>query len=120
MLCSLSAIEEGAMKRVRWIRSGIEEDLDARQQRILEHVLSVIREYYDELHETRRCYQHPLSLKNLCRLSNRSGYQVLNAIRVLANTIGQDEIEPPIFYDRVQSERNKSHRPYRIFLRKQR
>jgi len=108
------------MKRVRWIRSGIEEDLDVRQQRILEHVLSVIREYYADLHETRRCYQQPLSLKRLCQLANRSGYQVLNAIRVLANTVGPGESEPLIFYDRVQSERNKSHRPYRIFLRKRR
>jgi len=26
--------------------------------------------------------------------------------------------EPSIYYDRVQAQKNKSHRPYRIYLRK--
>ncbi len=104
-----------------WIRSGIVEEFDARQEAMLDHVLSKIREYYADLHQTKGCYRYPLSVKRLMQMTKRSGYQVLMAIRVLANsTVKGSPDEPPIYYDRVQSQRNASHRPYRIFLRKRR
>jgi len=42
-------------------------------------------------------------------------------LRYLANTIpaGSHEM-PPVFYDRLATAKNKSHRPYRIFLRRHR
>lgn len=104
------------MIRRRWVNSGIQEDFDLRQQRFLDLVLSKIRHYYRELYGTRSCYQHPLSLKQLMKLTNRSSYAVIGAVRVLSNSIPVGEKEPSVFYDRVSSERNPSHRPYRIFL----
>ena len=103
-------------KRI-WIRSGIVEELDASQQRLLEHVLGKIRYYYREVHGTKPCHLYPLTLTRLRRLCNRSSNSVLNAVRILANTVsyGIDE-EPIIYYDRVKSEKNSSHRPYRIFI----
>ena len=104
-------------KRI-WIRSGIVEELDARQQRMLELVLEKIKFYYRELHGTRQCYQHPLTLKRLRKmLGNRNFPSVLNAVRMLANTVpyGSKE-DPPIYYDRVMSGKNGSHRPYRIWI----
>ena len=105
-------------KRV-WIDSGIVEELDQRQIRLLNHVLEKIKYYYRELYGTRPCYKYPLSLYRLRKLCNRSGHAVKTAMKYLANTIpvGSKE-ESPINYDRVKSQRNKSHRPYRIFLRK--
>ena len=104
-------------KRV-WIRSGIVEDLDAKQTRLLHLVYDQIVFYYEKLHRTRPCYAHPLSLSRLMKLCNRSSHAVSMALRYLANTVplGSRE-EPPIYYDRGQSARNKTHRPYRIFLR---
>lgn len=104
-----------------WIKSGIVEDFDERQEALLAHILVKIKEYYRDLHQTRNCYKHPLTLKRLMLLSHRSSYQVLSAVRVLANsTVKGSPDEPPIFYDRIQSQKNASHRPYRIFLRKRR
>ena len=105
-------------KRV-WIRSGIVEELDKRQVRSLKLVYEKIVYYYKELYGTRPCYQYPLSLSRLMKLCNRSGHAVSMALRYLANTVPLgSHAEPPIHYDRVQSVKNKSHRPYRIFLRK--
>lgn len=107
------------MERRVWIRSGVVEELDARQSRLLRLVYEKIVYYYRELHRTRPCYQHPLSLSRLMKLCKRGSHTVTLALRYLANTVpaGSDS-EPPIFYDRRSATRNKSHRPYRIFLRK--
>jgi hypothetical protein len=104
-------------KRV-WIRSGIVEELDERQVRLLELVYEKIVFYYEKLHGTRPSLKYPLSLSRLTKLCKRSGTSVSAALRYLANTVplGSKE-EPPIFYDRVPARRNPSHRPYRIFLR---
>jgi len=104
-------------KRV-WIKSGIVEELDQKQARLLKLVLEKITYYYKELHRTRPCYQYPLSLSRLMKLCNRSGHAVSTALRYLANTVPfGSHASPPIFYDRRSAMKNKSHRPYRIFLR---
>jgi hypothetical protein len=105
-------------KRV-WIRSGVIEELDVKQVRLIELVLEKIEFYYRDLHGTRPCYRYPLSLSRLMKLANRSGNAVTHALRILANTIPfGTHAEPPVFYDRTSAQKNKSHRPYRIFLRK--
>src|SRR5437899_1147353 len=90
-------------KRV-WIKSGVVEDLDEKQARLLKLVLEKIEHYYKELYRTRPCYQYPLSLSRLMKLCDRSGSAVSLAMRYLANTVpaGSNE-EPPVFYDRVSS-----------------
>jgi hypothetical protein len=94
------------------------EELDKRQQAFLDLVLEKIKYYYSELHGTRRCYQHPLTVSRLKKLCNRSNHAVSNAVRILANTVPHDSnSEPLIYYDRIKSEKNNTHRPYRIFLR---
>jgi hypothetical protein len=105
-------------KRV-WIRSGVIEDLDEKQARLLILVHEKIVLYYRELHGTRPRYRYPLSLSRLMKLCNRSSHAVTMALRYLANTVpfGSSE-EPPVFYDRRSARKNKSHRPYRIFLRR--
>lgn len=105
-------------KRV-WIKSGVIEELDAKQQRLVQLVHEKIVFYYRELHRTRPCYRYPLSLSRLMRLTKRNSHAVTTALRYLANTIpaGTDEV-PPVFYDRLAATKNKSHRPYRIYLRK--
>jgi hypothetical protein len=107
-------------KRV-WIKSGVVEELDAKQQRLIHLVHEKVVFYYRHLYRTRPCYQYPLSLSRLMKLCNRSGTAVSLALRYLANTVpvGSHEL-PPIYYDRAQSQKNKSHRPYRIFLRQKR
>jgi len=104
-------------KRV-WIKSGIIEELDQRQSRLLRLVHEQIVHYYRHLHRTRPCYQYPLSLSRLMKLCHRSGHTVANALRLLANTVpaGSQSL-PPVYYDRTASRKNKAHRPYRIFLR---
>ena len=104
-------------KRV-WIRSGIVEELDAKQTALLKLVLEKTQHYYRNLYRTRPCFQYPLSLSRLMKLCNRSGSAVTLALRYLANTIpaGSNQV-PPIFYHRISSRKNRSHRPYRIFLR---
>lgn len=105
-------------KRV-WVRSGVVEVLDRREVHHLDLVLGTIVYYYKHLYGTRPCYKYPLSLSRLMRLCNRSGSAVRNALHFLANTVplGSKTV-PPIYYYRIQSMKNKSHRPYRIFLRK--
>ena len=105
-------------KRV-WIKSGVVEELDGKQVRLLDLVYDKIVLYYRELHGTRPCYRHPLSLSRLMRLCRRNSYVIGTALRYLANTVPVGtQSEPPVYYDRVSSMKNKSHRPYRIFLRK--
>lgn len=108
------------IKRV-WIASGVVEDLDKRQSAFLEAVLAKIRHYYRELHLTAPRFRYPLSLGRLAKLLNRSHSAVLHAVRILAHTIpeGSDGL-PEVWYDRISSEKNASHRPYRIFLREKR
>ena len=104
-------------KRV-WVKSGVVEDLDEKQVRLLKLVLEKIEYYYKELYQTRPVYQYPLSLSRLMKLCNRSGAAVGMALRYLANTVPfGSNAEPPVLYDRVSAMKNKSHRPYRIFLR---
>jgi hypothetical protein len=107
------------MERRVWIRSGVVEELDEKQTRLIHLVYEKIQLYYRELYATRPCYQHPLSLSRLMKLCNRSGHAVATALRYLANTIpaGSHE-QPPVIYDRIQAQKNKSHRPYRIYLRR--
>lgn len=107
------------MERRIWIKSGIVEELDARQERLIHLVLEKIQLYYRALYRTRPCYQYPLSLSRLMKLCHRSSHAVVGALRILANTIpAGSQGPPPIYYDRAQSQKNKSHRPYRIFLRR--
>ena len=106
------------MRKRVWIKSGIVEELDKKQEQLLSVVYDKIVFYYRHLHQTRPCYQYPLSLSRLMRLCNRSAHAVSTALRYLANTIplGSDAA-PPVYYDRVKGEIINSHRPYRIFLR---
>src|SRR5512136_2099884 len=105
-------------KRVR-VQSGVVEVLDDKQSRLIHLVLEKIQLYYRELHGTRPCYRYPLSLSRLMKLCNRSSQSVTLALRILANTVPQgSHAEPPVFYDRIAAQKNKSHRPYRIYLRK--
>lgn len=101
-----------------WIKSGVIEILDQRQLALMKHVQEQIEHYYRELYQTRPCFDYPLSLSRLMKLTNRSGSSVAAAIRYLANTIpaGSNE-RPTISYDRISSEKNPSHRPYRIWLK---
>lgn len=104
-------------KRV-WIKSGIVEELDAKQVRLIHLVFEKIVFYYRHLYRTRPCYQYPLSLSRLMKLCNRGGATVSLALRYLANTIpaGSHEM-PAVYFDRVSAQKNKVHRPYRIYLR---
>jgi hypothetical protein len=104
-------------KRV-WVKSGVIEVIDEREVQLLELVYEKIVFYYGHLYRTRPVYQYPLSLSRLMRLCNRSGSAVRTALHYLANTIPLGSHEGTlIHYDRVQSVKNTSHRPYRIFLR---
>jgi hypothetical protein len=104
-------------KRV-WVKSGVIEILDEREVRLLNHVYEQIVHYYKHLYGTRPCYRYPLTLSRLMKLCNRSSTAIRKAIQYLANTIPLGSHEGTlIHYDRIQSVKNKSHRPYRIFLR---
>lgn len=107
------------MEKRIWVKSGVIEELDKRQLELLHLVYEKIQYYYRELYQTRPCYQYPLSLSRLMKLTNRSGTAVTMALRYLANTVSTNaENSPPVFYDRIPSEKNPSHRPYRIWLRR--
>ncbi len=103
------------MQRRIWIKSGVVEDFDKRQQRLLDLVQENVVKYYRDHYETRSIYRYPLSLSRLARMCNRSKPMVLAAVRVLANSNSVDAEEVSLFYDRISSGRNASHRPYRIF-----
>jgi hypothetical protein len=105
------------MQKRLWIRSGIVEELDIKQLRLIDLVYQNVKRYYLDLYRTRPMYQYPLSLSRLAKLCNRSGSSVLAAVRILANTVPIGEDEPLLFYDRVAAQGNRSHRPYRIWLR---
>lgn len=112
-------LQEVIVEKRIWIKSGIIEELDAKQTRLIELVYEKIVFYYQKLYRTRPCYQYPLSLSRLMKLCNRNSDAISLALRYLANTIPVGSTtQPPIYYDRVQAQKNKSHRPYRIFLRK--
>lgn len=101
------------------MQSGVVEELDAKQQRLLDLVLEKIRYYYDELYETRDCYRYPLTLSRLAKLCNRNGSEIGLALRILANSIPEDAKNrvPPVTYERIGASSNPSHRPYKVFLR---
>lgn len=107
------------MQKRIWIRSGIIEELDAKQVRQMDMVLEKIKYYYQELHGTRPSYQQPLNLSRLMKLTRRSGATLTRVLHLLANTVkaGSNE-DPKVHYDRLASEKNPSHRAYRIYLRK--
>lgn len=106
------------MEQRVWINSGIVEELDAKQVRLLALVLAKIEHYYRHLYRTRPCYRYPLSLSRLMRLCKRNSSAISLALRYLANTVPAGSSEkPPVFYSRVGGGKNKTHRPYRIFLR---
>ena len=105
------------MRRRTWVRSGISEELDERQQRLLDWVMNRIEHYYAVLHNTRPCYAQALSLSRLMKLCGRNGLAVTLAVKILANSIEEGEQSPPIWYERVPSERHPAKRFYRIFLR---
>lgn len=106
------------MKNLAWISSGISEEIDARQERLLDEVLKQIRLYYHDLYLTQYKYSSPLTLSMLSRMCNRSNVVVMAAVRMLANTVdASNPSSPPIHYQRIKSGRNASHRPYQIFLR---
>ncbi len=108
---------ETIQKRM-WIKSGVVEDLDEKQIRLVSLVHEKIMFYYRELYQTQACYQYPLSLSRLMKLCRRSGQTVSTALRYLANTVPVGSHDrPTVYYDRLQSKKNKTHRPYRIFLR---
>ena len=110
--------EEKALQKRVWIRSGIVEELDARQTRLLGLVLEKVKLYYRELYGTAPRYKYPLSLSRLMKLCNRSGHTITGALHYLSNTVeAGSQAQPAIYYDRISASKNKSHRPYRIFLR---
>lgn len=117
----ISPQETNDLQKRVWIKSGVIEELDAKQTRLLALVQQKIVFYYTTLHGTRPCYRYPLSLSLLKRLCNRSNQAVTQALHYLANTVpAGSQDEPPIYYDRIGAAKNKSHRPYRIFLRRKR
>ena len=107
------------MQKIKWVDSGVVEDLDKRQVRLHKLVFEKIQHYYDKLFETKPCYDYPLSLHKLMKLTKRSSYQVTLALKYLANTIPVDSKRkrPLVFYRRISAEKNASHRPYQIFVR---
>jgi hypothetical protein len=114
-------VEVEVMEKRVWIRSGIVEELDAKQVRLINLVFEKIVYYYRHLYRTRPCYEHPLSLSRLMKLCNRGSTTISLTLRYLANTVpvGLHEM-PDVFYDRVHAQKNKTHRPYRIFFRRNR
>ena len=88
-------------KRI-WVKSGVVEELDKKQVRLLELVYEKIVYYYKHLYGTRPCYQYPLSLSRLMKLCKRSGTAVSTALKYLANTIPEgSKTQPLIYYDRI-------------------
>ncbi len=107
------------LERRVWIESGVVEVIDARQARLLKLVHEKIIYYYENLYGTRQCFRYPLSIARLKRLCNRNYPATVAAVRMLANTVPKgSQKKPPIYYDRIQSEKHKAKRPYRIFLNK--
>lgn len=105
------------MKARTWVRSGIVEDFDVRQQRLLDLVHDRIAYYYRELHGTRPCYAGALSLSRLMRLCKRNSLAISLAVKILANSVEDGQRAPPIWYERVRSERHAAKRYYRILHR---
>lgn len=105
------------MRQRTWVRSGITEDIDARQQALLDLVRSQVERYYRELHGTRPCFAGALTLSRLMRMCNRNGIAVSLALRILANTVEEGQREPSVWYERVPSKRHPAKRYYRITLR---
>jgi len=106
------------MRKRRWLGTGLIESFDVRQQSLLGLVYREVQRYYAELYGTRDCYRYPLSLSGLMKQCKRSGLSTLMAVRVLTHSVDVEaEKEPPLIYERDQSQKNATRRPYRIFLR---
>lgn len=105
------------MRRRTWVRSGITEELDIRQQHLLDAVYETISFYYRELHGTRPCCTQALSLSRLMRLCKRNSIAVSLAVKILANSVEDGQRTPLIWYERVPSVRHPAKRYYRILLR---
>jgi hypothetical protein len=71
-------------KRV-WVKSGIVEELDEKQARLLRLVYEKIAFYYRHLYQTRWCYQYPLSLFRLMKLCNRNHCHPVEKLASLRN-----------------------------------
>lgn len=92
----------------RWIESGIVEQLDKRQVRFLENVQSTIIAYYET-------QQKSLNLTTLARLCQCNHAQALSAIRMLANSIGENESQPFLYYTKTNTKIGYKKR-YNIYL----
>lgn len=92
----------------RWVESGIVEQLDKRQIRFLQNVKSLIGQYYQREHK-------PLNLTALARLCRCNHAQALSAIRLLANSIAEDEDKPFLYYTKTNTKIGYKKR-YNIFL----
>jgi hypothetical protein len=101
------------VKTRTWVRSGISEDLDQRQQRLLDLVLDAIRRYYSQVPAP----THALSLSRLMRLCNRNSLAVTLAVKILSHTVEEGQRVPLVWYERVPSVRHPAKRYYRITLR---
>lgn len=99
------------MMQRTWVRSGIVEDFDVRQGRLLALVLTRVREHYANDGAP------PLSLARLMRLCRRNSLAVTLAVKILANSIADGERMPALWYERVPSRRHPAKRHYRITLR---
>lgn len=100
------------MRERTWVRSGVVESFDVRQQALLDLVLQQMESYYAD----GQC-RRPLSLSRLARLCNRNGVAISLAVRILANSVDEGQRAPPIWYERVPSLRHPAKRYYRIVLR---
>ena len=105
------------MRRRTWVRSGVSEELDERQQRLLDWVYDRIGHYYREQHGTRPCFAQALLLSRLMRLCKRNSVAVSLAVKILANSVEDGQRVPLIWYERVPSVRHPAKRYYRIMLR---
>lgn len=92
----------------RWIESGIVEHLDKRQIKFLTTVLSAIKDYYAS-------ERKPLNLTTLARLCRCNHAQALSAIRILANTVSENESRPVLYYTKSNTKIGYKKR-YNIFL----
>ena len=107
------------MIRRKWVGSGDIEEFDLKQERLLEEVLKAVKDYYRDLYQTRDCFRYPLTLARLMRMCKRNSHAMTLAVKTHANSSSESETSPPLSYDRIASGKNASHRPYRIFLSKQ-
>jgi len=98
------------MKKRIWLGTGIVEILDKRQTALLDLVLSEVRRYYEE--STRYGITKPLNLTTLAKRCQRSHGVIINAVRLLANSVEVNQRIPPLTYKRLDY--SQYRRPYVI------